>query len=183
MKNVLQIADQNFELNSAEFFGHLTIGQNGWHVWWSFEFEGKEKEVNEIAWEPVLSSHDLSLKLPDFPKLPTGEVPLDDSADGEAPFILYTFEHEPLRQGQIRFGKWIDNKVEIFITGVADVNADDQYAEDLPVQLEYLVPFGGISVDESKLEKAQEKFDQFFNSSLFMPPERQEYSCLFRLRG
>ena len=169
---MLKIADQVFEIDSSRFSGHVSLCQRGWGVSWSLEFVAEEKDVNDMDWKPHIIPHAFSVDFPSPRKLSGFRTRLPDCDENEEPmFLLYVFEHEPLREVMLGFGDWHQNRIQFNLTGVADVYADDQYQDNLAVEISLLLPFDGVVVDEGRIDKAIEKFATFFDIADFSPPE------------
>jgi hypothetical protein len=54
---MLRIGRHTFEIESTIFRAHVSIGQNGWHVWWDLEVVAQPREIDGQDWAPKLSSH------------------------------------------------------------------------------------------------------------------------------
>jgi hypothetical protein len=95
---ILRISDQLFRLERAEWCAHVSLDEDGWDVSWHLDFDGESREVHEMSWQPSVRSHFFHEKLPPLSALPGREFRLGVSEDGEAAFLVYVFQHEPLRR-------------------------------------------------------------------------------------
>ena len=182
---MLKIAEQVFDLDSSEFQAHVRIGQNGWQVSWGLELRGRPKEVDGIEWRPHLSAHAFSTQLPGLDKLAGTTLQLEDCDEDDEPlFMLCVFEHEPVRDVRLSFQGWQGSRIQFRLEGVVDVYADDAHGADLPVEVELLLPFDGVVVDEGHADKAGEKFARFFDPGSFGPADSRGVGrgFVFRLK-
>ena len=180
---MIQIADLAFPVASSEFLAFVSLGEDGWHVSWSIELCGACLTVDEVDWEPKVTSHAFHARLPRLEELPGTDLELSPSEDGEPAFLVYVLEHEELANARLRFGAWRNGGIGTLLTGTVDVLADEKYGESLPVRVELELPFDGVVVDEYHFSTAEEKLGQFFDRSLFGPPQRHPNSGVqFKLR-
>jgi hypothetical protein len=168
----LQISDQTFFIAETHFVAHVSLGQNGWRVRWDVELATLPKEVEGQEWEPKLSSHEFDLDLtPAFTKQIETDLPLGQEY-GEAAFMLYIFEHEPVEQARLNIFRLQDGTFHFQLTGISAVFFDDRYADKLPIRVECNLSLAGIIVDELHFTKAEERLSRFFDRSLFGQAER-----------
>ena len=182
---MLAFADQLFRLERTEFRACIVPGEDGWHVGWILEFDGAEREIGELgSWQPSVRLHRWSLELPALSALPGCVLNLPDDEDGEPAFLVYVLQHEPLEAARLEFGEWRGDSVEVVLTGKCHVGEDEPYFRNVPVRVALPVKFDGVSVDETSVDKAEEKVARFFERGLFgSPAEREDGGYLFRLRA
>jgi hypothetical protein len=81
-------------------------------------------------WEPRICTHSFKLDLRETSASEI-EVELPLSEEGEPAFLLYLFEHEPVKQARVKVSMWRRNEVDLLLMGSVVVNADEQYREEL----------------------------------------------------
>ncbi|MDR2012475.1 MAG: protein-disulfide reductase DsbD N-terminal domain-containing protein [Rhodanobacter sp.] len=170
--SLLQISDQIFSIAETSFMAYVGLGQNGWRVGWNLEIIAAPKEVEGEEWEPKLYSHEFDLDLtPAFVAQIEADLPLGKE-NGETAFMLYVFEHEPIEQARLKIFRLQDGKFNFQLAGISAVFFNEQYADKLPIRVECNLSLAGVVVDEPNFTKAEERFSQFFDRSLFGQAKR-----------
>ena len=169
--NEVKIADQRFAIVRSEFAAYLSIGQNGWSTRWDIELECEQREINEIDWAPIVSSHFFNLDLSPSTWQSHTRTELPTSEEGEAAFLVSIFEHETLDAASIS-ATWLGNTLSLNLTGSVDVNADENYGQALPLEVQCELAFTGVIVDEHHFPQAIEQFSRFFDPLLYEEPSR-----------
>jgi hypothetical protein len=183
---MLKISDQVFDLDKAIFCAYISHGENGDSVQWTLEFEAKEKSVEDMSWKPHIIPHFLSVEIPDIDALSNTTMLLDDSGEYDEPmFLLYVYEHEPIKDVQLIFREWNKEKINFTLKGVANVGASEEYAGNLPIEVSLMLPFLGVTVDDNDVEMATERFLKFFRPDDFIIPNGKgvERGVRFRFSG
>jgi hypothetical protein len=169
--NQLQIADQIFEITHSELSAYISRGDNGPYVSWSIELKCGKREIDELDWEPQISTHSFELDLSPKVLQSRTDIALPDSEDEEPAFMVYIFEHEPLQMASIS-ANWLGNTLVLELSGLVNVYADEKYGAELPLKAHCELEFTGVTVDEYHFSNAQEKFSQLFDPLLFEEPAR-----------
>ncbi|MDR1075303.1 MAG: hypothetical protein LBL59_03085 [Xanthomonadaceae bacterium] len=161
---MFKIADQVFRINKAHFHARVSRDGDGWRLHWHVDFGGEGKEVNGNEWEPEISSQGLQLELPGFSSWSGVECAVADAAEDELyPFRVHVFEQMPLRQARLKFGTWQGQRIDLALTGLADLYADEDYQENLPVTVRCNLPFRVIVADADDLAQAEAAVEKFFD--------------------
>ncbi|MDR2871109.1 MAG: hypothetical protein LBV45_00975 [Xanthomonadaceae bacterium] len=181
---MFKIADQIFRINHAEFNACIADGEQGWEISWTFDFSTEARDINDQTWEPGVSACSSLISLPEFDLWPGFELTLPDVAEEteDALFTVHLFDPCPLRQGRLKFGAWQGHRIDFTLTGLADLYADEDYQENLPITIHCSLPFDGIVVDETQIDAAESRIKQFFDrDQLGSPRQREQGDFLFPL--
>jgi hypothetical protein len=169
----LQISDQIFSIAKTEFSAYIALSENGWGIRWFMDIAALPKEVKDgEEWEPKLSSHEFDLDLTPVFTTPIEADLLPGERYGEAPLLLYVFEHESVEQVRLKISWLLDGTFDIQLTGISAVFFDEQYADNLPIRVECNLSLEHIHVDEPNFDKAEMRLSQFLDRSLFGQAER-----------
>jgi hypothetical protein len=182
---MLTIRDRTFELSSATFGAILSLDEDAeWRLQWSFEFKAIERAFEGATWRPRLYAEALMLSLPAPLMLPGHsafvEHPYND--DGEPNFSLYVFEHESAYDLRIDFGRWQGHAIELTLSGKADVNWDNDYGRSIPVRVQCIAVFEGISVWDRTEESARARLAALYDPAPFTV-EKSRVGFTYRMQA
>ena len=177
---MLRVGRHVFEIDATHFRAHVSIGENGWHVWWDLQVTARPREIDGADWMPKLSSHLPLQGLPAPERLAGTQLgPLPADEWGEPAFLLSIFEHEAVTDTSLSFGERRGTEFQLTLTGKT-ANCDELVNEtEVPVALSCWLPFNGVKVDEFHIEKARQRLAQFFGSTGWSEPRIENYQHVF----
>jgi hypothetical protein len=89
------------------------------------------------------------------------DVPEDEQ---EPHALLYVFEHEQVYNAKIEF-KNIDNKIFVKLKALCDIYADNDFSNNLPLEIETEVDFFGILCGRTSEEECKNKINPYLDIS------------------
>lgn len=181
---MLTIRDRVFALSSATFGAILSLDEDlGWRFGWSFEFKTIGRRFDDQTWRPRLYAEALTLSLPAPVSLAGHTLEVADAydEDGDSSFGLCVFEHASVYDVRIDFGNWHGDAIELKLSGKGDVHWDDEYGKAVPLQVECMAAFEGITVFDHSEESARSRLSAFYDPTKFVA-EKSRIGFTYRLR-
>jgi hypothetical protein len=154
-KKMFKIKDLDFEIKSAYVDAFVSSIDN--QLIFSLYIETEENEDIFMGY-PACFNSEILLKfnpgeISQWQDIAGKTVEWEDCPDDSEPHaLLYVFEHEEVYHAKIEFVKTGD-KIAVKINARCDVFYDDDYSEDLPLQIETEVDFYGIACGKDASEE------------------------------
>jgi hypothetical protein len=153
---MFKIKDINFDIKFAYLDSFIDVDEKLLKFGLQIKTEGNENIFD--GYEPHFNSEMLLKIKPNTIKIwqdISGEIiKWQDYPDDENKphALLYVFEHEPVYNAKIEF-KNFDNKIIVKIKSLCDINYDDEYSDNLPLEIETEVDFFGILCGKDTTEE------------------------------
>ncbi len=168
---MLLINNYQFEIRESEFSCYIYRGEHDFELRVNLDFRTECKELDDFDWEFHIYTHSLNIKLPSLEMLPGSEFDISNPIDDEPQMCIYSYTHEPISNGKIRFLKWSGTSIEFNLSGFANFWDEAPFEGDIEISIDYLLPFNGVTIDEPNSDKAKDTINKFMNIKYFLDPE------------
>lgn len=147
----LSLAGHHFFVARSHFSASLDV--NGDEPGWGLEVWAEERIIDGMEWSPSVGDHFLQEPWPGLDRLPgttfeipgPPDVPYRDPAFEEPAFLLYQWDHMPVRDVTIRFGDRMGDGFAFHFEGSVDL-MEDRFPSLTRFTVDGVLPLDGLLV-------------------------------------
>jgi hypothetical protein len=179
---MMMIGRHSFQIADARFRAYISVSDRGWGASWDLEVNATSREIDGRSWKPQLSSHNSleGLPVPDA-LVGTSLGPLKDKG-GEPPFMLYMFEHEPVRKVRLSFPECQANRFRIDLRGLTRSWDESEPTQIVQVAASCWAPLEAV-VDEHLEAAARKHLEETLPKQKWGHPFVDHYKQVFPWAG